>query len=81
MKGETEAVGQKETTCANGAAYVPPCPGVSVNSSASDSQTQNDYRNVRKCNRTELSSSATETENERDLENKKRGRRQRCSSV
>lgn len=79
VKGETETVGQKESTCANGAAYVPPC--VSVNSSASDSQTQSDYKNVRKRNRTELSSSATETEKERDLENKKTGRRQRCSSV
>lgn len=72
-------MGQREHTCANGAAYVPTCPAVSVNSGASDSQTQRDYKNVRKRDRTELSSSATEAENERDLENKKRGGRQRCS--
>lgn len=81
MKGETAAAGQKENTCANGAVYVPPCSVVSVNSSASDSQSQSDYKNVCKRNRTEPSLSSTETENERDLENKKRGQRQRCSNV
>lgn len=55
-------------------------PAVSVNSGASDSQTQSDYKNVRKRDRMELRSSATEAENERDLENKKSGRRQRCST-
>lgn len=60
---------------------MPTCPDVSVNSGASDSQTQSEYKNVRKRNRRELSSSATEAENERDLENKKGGRRQKCSSA